>query len=63
VPARNPPNSPRAASFPGKRRLIRGVFRHFLRTLEPLEAAGVFYRGTAREDKIPASIRHFPTAT
>jgi hypothetical protein len=54
------PNSPHAASFPKKRRLTRGNFRHFLCAPEPVEAPGVSYRGTAREDKMQLSIRFFP---
>jgi hypothetical protein len=55
-------NSFRAASFPKKRGLIRGNFQHFLCAPELVEAIGVSYRGTAQEDKVRASIRHFPTA-
>jgi Protein of unknown function (DUF3096) len=28
--------------------------------LEPVDTTSVFYRGTVPQDKIPASIRHFP---
>jgi len=51
------------AIVPDKRRHIRGHFGHFLRAPEPVEATDVCYRGTARGDKMQASIRHFPTPT
>jgi hypothetical protein len=51
------PNSLRAASFPQKRRLIRGNIRDFLRMPEPIEATRVCYRGTTLAGKMPASIR------
>jgi hypothetical protein len=44
---------------PGNCRVRRRNFRHFLVMLEPIEAKSVSYRGTAPEDKMPASIR-FP---
>jgi Protein of unknown function (DUF3096) len=53
-------NSSRAASFPEKRCLTRGNFGQFLRRLEPLEATGVFYSGTAPAGKLPSSIRFIP---
>jgi hypothetical protein len=40
-PARNPTNSPRAASFREQDALTRCNFRHFARTREPVEAMGV----------------------
>jgi hypothetical protein len=59
-PARNPKaNSSDEASFPGKRRLIRGNFRQFLWAPELVAGTGVSYRGTPPQDKMPASIR-FP---
>jgi hypothetical protein len=45
-------NSSGAASFPEQCGLDRTNFRHFLRVAEPVEATGVFYRGTALEDKV-----------
>jgi hypothetical protein len=59
TPAYDLINSSAASSFPGKCRLIRGIFWHFLRAGEPVEATGVSYRGIAREDKMQASIRFF----
>jgi hypothetical protein len=44
----NRANSPRAASFPEKDRLIRGNFRDFLRESEPVEAKSVCYREPRR---------------
>jgi hypothetical protein len=55
-----PPNSSRAASFPEKRASQRCNFRQFPVAAELIEATSVSYRGTARQDKIPASIRDFP---
>jgi hypothetical protein len=52
-------NSSRGASFPEKDDHIRGHFWLFSRAWEPDEAAGVSYRGTARADKVPPSIRRF----
>lgn len=43
--------------FRGNARLKRGIFGQFLRGLEPVEAAGVFYCGTAPAVKLPSSIR------
>jgi hypothetical protein len=54
-----PPNASSAPSFPEKHRHIRGHFGHFLRSLEPVEATGVCYRGTGWARKMQASIR-FP---
>jgi hypothetical protein len=47
-----PPNSSRAASFPGTRACFRCNFRHFAQALEPVEATSVCYRGTALPDKV-----------
>jgi hypothetical protein len=57
-----PPNSSRAASFPGKYASFRCNFRHFMQALEPVEAKSVCYSGTATADRISASIRVFPTS-
>jgi hypothetical protein len=59
-PARNAPNSSRAALFLEQRIVVRCNFRHFSVSLEPVAATGVCYRGTARADKMQVSIRHFP---
>jgi hypothetical protein len=56
----SPPNSSPAASFPEKCASQRCNFRHFTDASELIEATSVSYRGTARQDKIPASIRDFP---
>jgi len=50
------PNSPRAAMFPRKRDLIRGIFRDFLWALELVDATRVCYRGTDPQDKMTALI-------
>jgi hypothetical protein len=55
-----PPNSSCAASFPQNARPDAAIFSILLHCTEPLEATGVFYRGTGPQDKIPASIRNFP---
>jgi DUF3096 family protein len=47
-----PPNSSRAASFPGTCASFRCNFRHFEQALEPVEATSVCYRGTALPDKV-----------
>jgi hypothetical protein len=47
-----PPNSSRAASFPGTCASFRCNFRHFIQVLEPVEATSVCYRGTAPPDKV-----------
>jgi hypothetical protein len=62
APPRSRANSSHAASFPKKRGLIRGNFRHFLCAPEPVKGIGVCYRGTAHADKMQTSIRPFPTA-
>jgi hypothetical protein len=61
APARNPTQCIFSGIVPQKRRHIRGHFRHFLRTLEPVEATGVSYRGTGWTRKMQASIR-FPAS-
>jgi hypothetical protein len=54
----NRSNSPRAASFPEKVRLIRGNFLDFLRAAELAEATSVCYREAAPadegNDKVPS---------
>jgi hypothetical protein len=52
APARNPPNSSRAASFPGTGASLRCNFQHFMQVLEPVEATSVSFRGTALPDKV-----------
>jgi hypothetical protein len=47
-----PPNSSRAASFPGTGASCRCNFWHFVLPLEPVEATSVCYRGTALPDKV-----------
>jgi len=47
-----PPNSSRAASFPGTGVSCRCNFRHFMQALEPVEATRVCYRGTDLPDKV-----------
>jgi hypothetical protein len=59
APARNPSQFIARRIVPQKRGLIRGNFQHFLRLREPVDATGVCYRGTARQDKMQVSIR-FP---
>jgi hypothetical protein len=58
--AHSPPNSSRAPSFPENGRLTRGIFRHFLRVPEPVEAMGVSYRGTAPGAKMRGLDSIFP---
>jgi hypothetical protein len=60
----NRSNSPRAASFPEKDRLIRGNFRDFLRAPEPVEAARVcLSQNRARGMKGMIKCRHFDSRT
>jgi hypothetical protein len=40
--------------------LAAAIFGIFPRMQEPVEAISVFYRGSARQVKFPAPIRHFP---
>src|SRR5260370_35653337 len=47
-----PPNSSRAASFPGTCASFRCNFRHFMQALDPVEATSACYRGTALPDKV-----------
>jgi hypothetical protein len=54
-----PANAVAAASFPGKRGLIRGNFWQFVWAQEPVEGESVSYRGTAPTGKIRLTIR-FP---
>jgi hypothetical protein len=62
APARNPTQFVARRIVPGTRSSDPLQFSAFSDVPEPVEAASVSYRGTAHEDKMQVSIRHFPTA-